>query len=110
MGRPVIVGLAMIILVAWCLSSLMGQWQRLYWVSLITLILVFSSSTCLIDFVLIIITGNHLFIDNRFIFMSAVEWIVGELRFAFLDTYSGVVWLLTAYVFIKIAFDAYRDR
>ena len=42
--------------------------------------------------------------------MSAVEWIVGELRFAFLDTYFGVVSLLTAYVVIKIALDAYRDR
>lgn len=42
--------------------------------------------------------------------MSAVEWIVEELRFAFIDTYAGVVWLLTAYVFIKTALDAYRNR
>jgi len=42
--------------------------------------------------------------------MSAVEWIVGVLRFAFLDTCFGVVGLLTAYVFIKIALDNIRDR
>ena len=42
--------------------------------------------------------------------MSSVERIIEVLRFAFLDTYFGVVGLLTAYVFIKIALDAYRDR
>ena len=42
--------------------------------------------------------------------MTAVEWIVEVLRFAFLDTAFGVVGLLTAYVFIKIALGIIRDR
>ena len=55
-------------------------------------------------------TGNHLFSNNRSPDMSAVEWIVDELRLSFFDSAIGVVRLLIAYVFLKLAFEEYRRR
>ena len=42
--------------------------------------------------------------------MSAIDWIVEELRISFLDTAVGVVRLLIAYVFLRLAFEEYRRR
>jgi len=42
--------------------------------------------------------------------MSAVEWIVEAFRFSFFDTAIGVVRLLIAYVFLRLALEEYRQR